>query len=721
VSHLKKWLSLILILVLCLSLFACGPEEEEGYLVPQELEAMYTGLMETLDPGFAYDVAVELSENPEYWSSDLGGRNAGSPAEHKAADYLVGLMEDIGLTEVEKVGAECDLWSNNGSTLEVDGTYYDVYAYACAPTPPEGITSEILFMGDGSMWDYEDVDVTGKIVLIDIDQRANWWITYPMLEAEFQGAAAIMSAQVSGFSEIADDALNCQDICAPISIPCVSIGLADSQALQGKMESGPVMGTLVVDNDININEGTTYNVMGKIPGKSSENQIIIGAHYDVHFHGFQDNSCAVGLAMAMAKGMVDAGYVPENDIIFCMHGAEEWGSFGTQYDWTVGAWEMINREHPEWVGKTLAFVNFELPAYEFDTYTSTYSPPELYNMLDFFANTYPLSPQPEGCFPDGVLTEGYQTYTYSDDFSYYAAGVPSVINGFLLQQDMENVFDFYLNYYHSNYDLPDLYNEAVMTFNLKYYTAMTMYFDQMPALYLDFTPQYDRIMASIDEGLMVEAGIDMDTYYANLEALKSASEEMATQVIAVNDAYLAAWSDGDEDAMAERWAEGKALTHQNLEAFQFAQDAFLGLMYERPIVRHESPQENIQLCRLTIDALEEGDVVTAADEYAWAINNVLEWYAMYFSPEVIQIQDDMFWNPNNMDNLYWGTGKQFQRADVEAATRSVFLRYEEEGGDFTEEIQIYQDAIDQQMMLLKELGEQEALDLVTLSDMIALK
>jgi hypothetical protein len=571
------------------------------------------------------------------------------------------------------------------------------------------------------MWDYEDVDVTGKIVLIDIDQRANWWITYPMLEAEFQGAAAIMSAQVSGFSEIADDALNCQDICAPISIPCVSIGLADSQALQGKMEAGPVMGTLVVDNDININEGTTYNVMGKIPGKSSENQIIIGAHYDVHFHGFQDNSCAVGLAMAMAKGMVDAGYVPENDIIFCMHGAEEWGSFGTQYDWTIGAWEMINREHPEWVGKTLAFVNFELPAYEFDTYTSTYSPPELYNMLDFFANTYPLAPAPEGCFPDGVLTEGYQTYTYSDDFSYYAAGVPSVINGFLLQQDMENVFDFYLNYYHSNYDLPDLYNEAVMTFNLQYYTAMTMYFDQMPALYLDFTPQYDRIMASIDEELMVEAGIDMDTYYANLEALKLASEEMAMQVIAVNDAYLAAWSDGDEEAMAERWAEGKVLTHQNLEAFQFAQDAFLGLMYERPIVRHESPQENIQLCRLTIDALEEGDVVTAADEYAWAINNVLEWYAMYFSPEVIQIQDDMFWNPNNMDNLYWGTGKQFQRADVEAATRSVFLRYEEEGGDFTEEIQIYQDAIDQQMMLLKELGEQEALDLVTLADMIALK
>ena len=42
-----------------------------------------------------------------------------------------------------------------------------------------------------------------------------------------------------------------------------------------------------------------------------------------------------------------------------------------------------------------------------------------------------------------MLTEGYQTYTYSDDFSYYAAGVPSTVNGFLLQKDMETVFPFY--------------------------------------------------------------------------------------------------------------------------------------------------------------------------------------------------------------------------------------------------------------------------------------
>lgn len=53
----------------------------------------------------------------------------------------------------------------------------------------------------------------------------------------------------------------------------------------------------------------------------------MGGHYDVHFQGFQDDNCAVGLVLAMANAMVKSGYQPENDIVFCLHGAEEWGSF----------------------------------------------------------------------------------------------------------------------------------------------------------------------------------------------------------------------------------------------------------------------------------------------------------------------------------------------------------------------------------------------------------
>lgn len=719
----RRLTALLLTLGLVSGLAACGTTAQTTPAPTGEVPAAndpgaaYESFLSATSADYAYDVALELSTNPDFFNSELGGRNAGSDAEHATADYLAGLMEEIGLSDVEKAAADCDRWQFNGASLTVDGEEYTVYSYATASTPAEGLTAEIVYVGDGTMWDYEGLDVTGKIVLIDIDQRSNWWITYPMLEAQHQGAAAILAANVGGFAQVADDALNCQDICGPTAIPTLSIGLADSQAIQAKLSEGPVTATLVVDNEVS-EDGTTYNILGRIPGKSSDYQIIVGGHYDVHFTGFQDDNCAVGLVLAMAKGMIDSGYQPENDIVFCLHGAEEWGSSYTQYDWTVGAWEMINNVHPEWVGKTLAFLNFELPAYEFDTYTSTYSAPEMYAMLDYFANEYPYSPDPEGCFPDGVLTEGYQTYTYSDDFSYYAAGVPSTVNGFLLQKDMETVFPFYVDIYHSQYDTPDTYNEAVMDFNLKYYGALAMYIDQTPALYLDFTAQYDRILASMDEDLMAEAGVDVEAYKAALEGLNTAAQTMADQVKQVNDDYAAARAEGDTAAMAELWAQGRELTAKNLAAFQFAQKNLLGLMYERPIVPHEAPQENIQLCRDIIACLETGDVATAVDEYAWTVNNVLEWYAMYFSPEVIAIQDDMLWGEDNQDNLYWGTDIGFTKADVDAATRSLFVRYEETGGDFTQEIAVYEAAIQAQTQILADLGAKETQAMIDLSALL---
>ncbi|WP_294515272.1 M28 family peptidase [uncultured Intestinimonas sp.] len=719
----RRLTALLLTLGLVSGLAACGTTAQTTPAPTGEVPtandpgAAYESFLSAASADYAYDVALELSTNPDFFNSELGGRNAGSDAEHATADYLAGLMEEIGLTDVEKAAADCDRWQFNGASLTVDGEAYTVYSYATASTPAEGLTAEIVYVGDGTMWDYEGLDVTGKIVLIDIDQRNNWWITYPMLEAQYQGAAAILAANVGGFAQVADDALNCQDICGPTAIPTLSIGLADSQAIQARLADGPVTATLVVDNEVS-EDGTTYNILGRIPGKSSDYQIIVGGHYDVHFTGFQDDNCAVGLVLAMAKGMIDSGYQPENDIVFCLHGAEEWGSSYTQYDWTVGAWEMINNVHPEWVGKTLAFLNFELPAYEFDTYTSTYSAPEMYAMLNYFANEYPYSPDPEGCFPDGVLTEGYQTYTYSDDFSYYAAGVPSTVNGFLLQKDMETVFPFYVDIYHSQYDTPDTYNGAVMDFNLKYYGALAMYIDQTPALYLDFTAQYDRILSSMDEALMAEAGVDVEAYKAALEELRIAAQDMADQVKQVNDDYAAAVAEGDTAAMAKLWAQGRELTAKNLTAFQFAQKNLLGLMYERPIVPHEAPQENIQLCRDIIACLETGDVATAVDEYAWTVNNVLEWYAMYFSPEVIAIQDDMLWGEDNQDNLYWGTDIGFTKADVDAATRSLFVRYEETGGDFTQEIAVYEAAIRAQTQILADLGAKETQAMIDLSALL---
>lgn len=217
---------------------------------------------------------------------------------------------------------------------------------------------------------------------------------------------------------------------------------------------------------------------------------------------------------------------------------------------------------------------------------------------------------------------------------------------------------------------------------------------------------------------MAQAGVDVEAYKAALEALRLAAQDMAAQVKQVNDGYAAAREEGDTAALETLWAQGRALTAKNLAAFQFAQKNLLGLMYERPIVPHEAPQENIQLCQSIIACLETGDVATAVDEYAWTVNNVLEWYAMYFSPEVIAIQDDMLWGADNQDNLYWGTDIGFTKADVDAATRSLFVRYEEDGGDFSQEIAVYQAAIQAQTQILADLGAKETQAMLDLSALL---
>lgn len=733
----KKTTAIITALIMIFSVFAlggCGNDDE--YKVPDELKAMHEKYSSAVDTDYGYDSAVFLSENKDFLSSRLGGRNAGSDAEHAAADWLATEMKRMGLQDVSKDAAECDLWSNEGATFSVNGKDYPVYSYATAETAEKSLKGEILYLDKGTMADYKDIDVKGKIVLIDINQRDDWWITYPMLEAQLHGAAAVISANTGGFAENSDNTLNCQDICGPKGIPCLSIGVKDSEEIKAAIEKEKTTGELTVQNTVE-EKGTTYNVIGKIKGKSSERQIIIGAHYDQHFYGFQDDSCGTALVLTVAKAMKDSGYKPENDIVFCLHGAKEWGASYTQYDWSIGAYENINKIHPDWSGKTLAFINFELPAYEFGDYTMSYSAPEMYTMIKSFAEKYPLSPEPKGCFAEGIKSEGYQTYTYSDDFSYYAAGVPSLVNGFLFEEDMETVWPFHREIHHSQDDTKDTYNEKVMEFNADYYGTFAIFTDQMPALLLDFNGQYERLEKAAGKktkALMKEAGINTKAYDDALNELKTAADETKKEAEKINEGYLNAWIKDDRDTMAKYKEEGVKLTGRSLSAFGFAQDKFLKLMYERPIVGHEAAFENITLCRKTIEALKTGKSEEAYNKYARKINNSLEWYEMNFSPEVTKIKDDMFWGEKNKNNLFWGTGKGFAKAEVSEATRSLASKQteiknknsdemqsgnkDEKKTDFTKEIKIYEKAVKDQMEIFKDLCNREISDIKELSRMI---
>jgi hypothetical protein len=339
-------------------------------------------------------------------------------------------------------------------------------------------------------------------------------------------------------------------------------------------------------------------------------------------------------------------------------------------------------------------------------------------MIDYYVNQYPLSPKPVNCFSQGVKTAGYQNYTYSDDFSYYEAGVPSTVNGFLRQEDNETVFPFYVDYYHSQFDTPEIYDKDVMDFNIKFYGALVSYIDKTPALYLDYTSQYDRLLGALNDEICTAAGADTSAYKAALEGLKTAASKAKQEVIDLNKDYNTAVIAGDTAKADSLKAQAKALNKKNLKAFKYAQDEFLGLMYEAPIVPHEAPQSNIELMQNIVTSLKAGDVVSAADNYAWQVNNILEWYNMYFSPAVSAQFNDMFWGKDNQDNLYWGTGRNFTPANVEAATRGLMEKYAADKPDLSPEIAIYEKSIKDQQAILKKQITEETSAIITLTDML---
>ena len=73
---------------------------------------------------------------------------------------------------------------------------------------------------------------------------------------------------------------------------------------------------------------------------------------------------------------------------------------------------------------------------------------------------------------------------------------------------------------------------------------------------------------------------------------------------------------------------------------------------------------------------------------------------------------------DNQDNLYWGTDINFDKADVDAATRSLYVRYDDKGGDFTEEIAIYEKAIETEKAKLAAKAQAEAEAMAGLADIL---
>ena len=318
-----------------------------------------------IDTDWSYQLARRMEK--EKTNPVLGYRTAGSAAETATGDMLYREMKAIGLTDVTRDTFSLDGWEFEKAVLKFTDDDGQEHTFQMGGYQTNFETDgfedyELVYLGKGTAADYEGINVKGKLVMVEINQRDEWWISFPVYQAYLRGAAALIAVQANGYGEIAESALNAQDIAGPEDAPAFSISREDAKLLR-KLLDGEKELTVRLDADSRVKRDcTTYNISGCIPGKHPERMVLLSAHYDSYFSGFQDDNTAIAMMFGIAKTLIESGFKPNNTIVFCAMAAEEWGVVDSNFDWSTGAYEQIFTAHPEWVGKVIADLNFELPA-----------------------------------------------------------------------------------------------------------------------------------------------------------------------------------------------------------------------------------------------------------------------------------------------------------------------------------------------------------------------
>lgn len=678
------------ILIMALSLALGGCTKSETASATSALAEAQHSYLENVNVDYGYNLAIKMEEIRS--NKSLGYRTAGSKAELETGDMLKSEMEKIGLENVTKDEFTLDGWEFDHAILkytdsETSENEIELGGYQTTFVTDGYQSFELVDGGEGTKEDLADKDVKGKFVLVDINQRDNWWINYPAYEAKLHGAAGIIAAQNGGYGEVSEEALNAQDVCGPEDAVAFSISAKDAKKLRNLMVDGKMNVQLDVNSKV-ARDTTSYNIVGTIPGKSDD-MVLMSAHYDSYFSGFQDDNAAIALMMSIAKALVDSSYKPEKTLVFCAMASEEWGMSDTRYDWSTGAYNEIFRVHPEWVGKVIADINFELPAMsegDTDQIRASY---ELKSFLDEFVKTVP---EVEGVFEKGTEVI-VPTQTWSDDFSLSIAGVPSTVTALR--------GGFAKTHYHSQFDNRETYSKEAFRFHHNLYGMLMIAYDQMALSPLDFTVRFKALKEVTDNTVLSDEQV--------LEINEKADEVIALankvyeSVKTNNQAYMDALSAGDDAKAEQIYEENKDLNAQLLATFKMCEDIFVRLTWEDVSqFPHEHSVNNLINLNGALASLQGGKGSEALDEYLYQVDN--NWYAYDFSKETYEHFTDYVINAPE-ERLMWGAGRVQGHNDLYDVIASV--KNKEDGADYSDEIAAVKQCIANEEKLLEKAVNEE--------------
>ena len=656
---------------------------------------MQEAVIKNIDTDYSYQLAKRMEQFRS--NEKLGYRPAGSKAEFLTGEMLKDEMQKLGLSDVCKNAVTVDGWEFKNAELTFETKEGKRHTALLGAYQTDFVTDgeqafSLMYLGKGTEADYEGKDVTGKLVLVDINQRDEWWINYPVYQAHLKGAAAVIAVQCGGYGEVDAKALNAQDIAGPEDAPAFSISREDA-ALLRELLDGEKEATVWLKADSRVKRDcTTYNISGCIPGKHPERMVLLSAHYDSYFSGFQDDNTAVAMMFGIAKTLIESGFKPNNTIVFCAMAAEEWGVVDSNFDWSTGAYEQIFTAHPEWVGKVIADLNFELPALAHGAGARIRSCYEYQPFLEQFLEDLPVLTR---AYPEDASVVS-PIETWSDDFSMAIAGIPSMVNDFTGGSFMET-------HYHSQFDNDEYYDPQVYQFHHELYALLILAIDATAVVPLSFT----GVMKRAQEGLELVKSCEnscLEEKYETISKLLTGAEKQQEEnyrwIMQKNSAYKACEDPEQREILYQSLRQTET---ELLKRFKTEQDAFVRIdWYGNVFYPYEILLRNIHLLEGAKKNLEEGELSVALRKLYDVDNNA---YAFMFDKEVYRhFTDYVYHQPK--ERLKWGYRRLMQHENLYDLVKQLLKKEEAGEKDCREEAAALAKVIDKQYKMAEQTMEE---------------
>jgi len=472
---------------------------------------MEKAVLEKLDSEYAWLLTQKLVEMSDH-------KIAGTNRDYEAALHIKTEMEKLGLSNVNMEAFPVlarDIAGGGEVVVDQGPTIRGVPMIGSWGTPDEGISGELLYVGEGTCDDYsEDIDPTDKIVLFkrrwpDMVGEDGIFRSTPILEAWSRKARAIIC-----FDELGPkDSIRIQITLFGkddyrLKIPVLAISKQDAYKLLKMMRTGTVRATFhsTIENPV---PNESFNVLGYIPGSRFPDElVVIASHYDTYWKGAADSLSGIGAILGIAKGYLDAGVQPERTLVFLAHGAEEGGQ-ATYFDWLVGSAMNLEKNHPDWVGRTVAQLNFDVIAYSRDDCLLECSP----ELSPLIGDVFERHGKRGGILGQDSL---YNLLTYVDSAAYVVRGIPSASMMYWPQD--------YWRFYHTHYDDMAIVTQDSLQYAMELWSSASLKAASGDSLPLSIEHTLKQLNESLlhTHGRLSEHGIDVEALIPTMDSVSRA-------------------------------------------------------------------------------------------------------------------------------------------------------------------------------------------------------